>query len=241
MPKRPIGTGTSPSTGTTNARCCGSRGCSRPRRDPPFNQRSGGGPRRSRGIRTPPTPQELGLPTPSWTSPSGSHSRPRLSFMPAPGWWPGTSRRRARGWPRRREASVWPPRAFAGWPATPGSSGVSGPAGGNRASRPYGPRGDPPNPATSRRAACRFPGCERKRWLNAHHLVHWADGGGTNLDNLILLCHAHHRLIHEGGWRTSGHPGHDLRFHDPGGRPLRTLPLARQPGPDHPIPARQIR
>jgi hypothetical protein len=76
---------------------------------------------------------------------------------------------------------------------------------------------------------CRFPGCERKRWLNAHHLVHWADGGGTNLDNLVLLCHAHHRLLHEGGWRTSGHPARNLRFHDPGGRPLRTMPggLAR--------------
>jgi hypothetical protein len=71
-------------------------------------------------------------------------------------------------------------------------------------------------------AACRFPGCERKRWLHAHHLVHWAEGGGTNLDNLVLLCHAHHRLIHEGGWRTSGHPARNLRFHDPGGRPLRT-------------------
>jgi hypothetical protein len=34
------------------------------------------------------------------------------------------------------------------------------------------------------------------------------------------LCHAHHRLIHEGGWRTSGHPARDLRFHDPTGRPL---------------------
>ncbi|MGH2657188.1 MAG: DUF222 domain-containing protein [Actinomycetota bacterium] len=67
-------------------------------------------------------------------------------------------------------------------------------------------------------AVCRFPGCERKRWLNAHHLVHWADGGGTSLDNLVLLCHAHHRLIHEGGWRTCGHPARNLRFHDPGGR-----------------------
>jgi len=76
--------------------------------------------------------------------------------------------------------------------------------------------------------ACRFPGCERKRWLNAHHLVHWGDGGATNLDNLVLLCHAHHRLIHEGGWRTSGHPARNLRFHDPGGRMLRTgLPRAR--------------
>jgi hypothetical protein len=73
-------------------------------------------------------------------------------------------------------------------------------------------------------ATCRFPGCERKRWLNAHHLVHWGDGGATNLDNLVLLCHAHHRLIHEGGWRTSGHPARELRFHDPGGRLLRTKP-----------------
>jgi hypothetical protein len=71
---------------------------------------------------------------------------------------------------------------------------------------------------------CRFPGCDRKRWLHAHHLVHWADGGATNLGNLVLLCHAHHRLIHEGGWRTTGHPARDLRFHDPGGRPLRTTP-----------------
>ncbi len=75
-----------------------------------------------------------------------------------------------------------------------------------------------------RDGTCRFPGCERKRWLNAHHLVHWADGGATNLDNLVLLCHAHHRLIHEGGWRISGHPGRDLRFHDPTGRALRRAP-----------------
>jgi hypothetical protein len=81
-----------------------------------------------------------------------------------------------------------------------------------------------------RDGACRFPGCERRRWLKAHHLVHWARGGATDLDNLVLLCHAHHRLLHEGGWRTSGHPARDLRFHDPGGRPVRTMPpgLARR-------------
>jgi hypothetical protein len=72
-----------------------------------------------------------------------------------------------------------------------------------------------------RDGGCRFPGCERRRWVHAHHIVHWGDGGGTDLDNLVLLCSAHHRLIHEGGWRISGHPGEDLRFHDPGGRPLR--------------------
>jgi hypothetical protein len=73
-----------------------------------------------------------------------------------------------------------------------------------------------------RDSGCRFPGCERRRWVQAHHIVHWGSGGGTDLDNLVLLCHAHHRLIHEGGWRISGHPESDLRFHDPGGRPLRT-------------------
>jgi hypothetical protein len=75
--------------------------------------------------------------------------------------------------------------------------------------------------------SCRFPGCERKKWLKAHHLVHWARGGGTDLDNLVRLCHAHHRLIHEGGWRTSGLPAHDLRFHDPGGRQLRSMSESR--------------
>jgi hypothetical protein len=72
-----------------------------------------------------------------------------------------------------------------------------------------------------RDGCCRFPGCERRRWVQAHHLVHWGRGGGTDLDNLVLLCHAHHRLIHEGGWRTSGHPARDLRFHDPTGRPIK--------------------
>jgi hypothetical protein len=75
-----------------------------------------------------------------------------------------------------------------------------------------------------RDGGCRFPGCERRRWVKAHHIVHWGDGGGTDLDNLVLLCHAHHRLIHEGGWRISGHPGDDLRFHDPGGRAIRAAP-----------------
>jgi hypothetical protein len=65
---------------------------------------------------------------------------------------------------------------------------------------------------------CRFPGCERTRWVKAHHVRHWARGGGTDLDNLVLLCHAHHRLVHEGGWSIRGRPSDELRFHDPAGR-----------------------
>ncbi len=47
---------------------------------------------------------------------------------------------------------------------------------------------------------CRFPGCERRRFLHAHHIQHWADGGRTDLDNLVLLCGQHHRLLHEDGF-----------------------------------------
>ena len=46
---------------------------------------------------------------------------------------------------------------------------------------------------------CRFPGCDRPQtWCDAHHVVHWADGGSTALSNLILLCRQHHRAIHAG-------------------------------------------
>ena len=46
---------------------------------------------------------------------------------------------------------------------------------------------------------CRFPGCG-SRFTDAHHVRHWADGGPTQLDNLVLLCRTHHRLLHEGGF-----------------------------------------
>ena len=49
---------------------------------------------------------------------------------------------------------------------------------------------------------CRWPGCERPAsWSAAHHVVHWLHGGSTDLDNLILLCHRHHRMVHEGNWQ----------------------------------------
>jgi hypothetical protein len=44
---------------------------------------------------------------------------------------------------------------------------------------------------------CRFPGCDRPHtWCDAHHVVHWADGGPTALPNLLLLCRRHHRMVH---------------------------------------------
>ena len=48
---------------------------------------------------------------------------------------------------------------------------------------------------------CRFPGCAHQRYVEAHHVEHWIDGGETRLDNLVLLCSAHHRLLHHGAFR----------------------------------------
>jgi predicted restriction endonuclease len=49
---------------------------------------------------------------------------------------------------------------------------------------------------------CRFPGCDRPAdWTDAHHIKHWADGGETVMDNLVLLCRRHHRMVHEEGWQ----------------------------------------
>ena len=53
---------------------------------------------------------------------------------------------------------------------------------------------------------CCFPGCERRRHLQAHHRRHWAHGGETSLDNLVLLCFHHHRLVHEGGYTIEPDP-----------------------------------
>ena len=48
---------------------------------------------------------------------------------------------------------------------------------------------------------CRFPGCHHTRYLAGHHIHHWSAGGETSLDNLMLLCSKHHRLVHEGRYR----------------------------------------
>lgn len=73
---------------------------------------------------------------------------------------------------------------------------------------------------------CRFPGCERTRWTHAHHLVHWSQGGPTDLDNLATLCGYHHRLVHEGGWKIEGSPNGELLFIRPDGRPYQPRPDA---------------
>jgi hypothetical protein len=72
----------------------------------------------------------------------------------------------------------------------------------------------------ARDRGCRFPGCENRRFLDAHHVHHWARGGPTTLGNLVLLCRRHHRLVHEGGWEV----GPRLRFYDRWGQQFPAVP-----------------
>lgn len=76
---------------------------------------------------------------------------------------------------------------------------------------------------TRDRGGCRFPGCG-VRFCDAHHIRHWADGGATRLDNLILLCRRHHRALHEEGFSVDFGPTGRANFYDRRGRPLPDAP-----------------
>ena len=73
---------------------------------------------------------------------------------------------------------------------------------------------------------CRFPGCTCSRFVDAHHITHWADGGETSLNNLVLLCRRHHRLVHEEGFGIHSQADGNVYFTDPQGH---HLPDAAEP------------
>jgi hypothetical protein len=75
---------------------------------------------------------------------------------------------------------------------------------------------------------CVVPGCGATRGLHAHHIVHWEDGGPTELDNLVLVCPYHHRAHHRGVITITG-TAQDLAVTDQEGRPLPPGSLARPP------------
>lgn len=74
---------------------------------------------------------------------------------------------------------------------------------------------------------CQYPGCEAEHRLHAHHVIHWANGGPTELRNLISLCHFHHHSVHEGGW-TIMSTVDGWTFFDPNGN-RHQVPVLRLP------------
>ncbi|MCC7077165.1 MAG: DUF222 domain-containing protein [Acidimicrobiia bacterium] len=73
-----------------------------------------------------------------------------------------------------------------------------------------------------RDVTCRWPGCDRTRRLRIHHIIHWANGGRTDTDNLCSLCPAHHRLLHEGHYHITGNANTTLTFKRPDTTPIAT-------------------
>lgn len=83
---------------------------------------------------------------------------------------------------------------------------------------------------SARDRGCRFPGCTNRRYVDAHHIHHWAHGGRTELTNLVLLCRHHHRLVHEGGYTLETGAGGQITLRRPDGRRITacpTLPAGR--------------
>jgi hypothetical protein len=76
----------------------------------------------------------------------------------------------------------------------------------------------------TRDRTCQFPGCAKTSRLAAHHIEHWANGGETTPENLVLLCRAHHWAVHEGGCRVEGQAPDGLVFIRPDGTSLPTAP-----------------
>jgi hypothetical protein len=71
---------------------------------------------------------------------------------------------------------------------------------------------------------CRFPGCTHTEFTDVHHVLHWTNGGATDLSNLVELCDQHHRFVHEMGWKLSGDANVELTFRSPTGRLTTSTP-----------------
>lgn len=92
--------------------------------------------------------------------------------------------------------------------------------------------------AEDRDGGCRFPACPVTGFVENHHIVHWADGGGTDLDGLVSLCPRHHRELHQGCFHITGTPStpDGLIFTTRYGSPITTRIPREVPALDHPPP-----
>jgi len=80
-----------------------------------------------------------------------------------------------------------------------------------------------------RDGGCTFPGCGTRRHTHVHHVRWWRDGGKTTLENLVLVCSFHHRLVHERGWSVERRGSGDLAWRRPDGRRWMAGPRPREP------------
>lgn len=83
----------------------------------------------------------------------------------------------------------------------------------------------------ARDRGCRFPGCCNRKYVDGHHIEHWANGGETKMGNLVSLCRFHHRQVHEGGVQVQILDDGALRFAKPDGTSLDSV----APGHSQPL------
>ena len=76
---------------------------------------------------------------------------------------------------------------------------------------------------------CQFPGCTASHELDAHHMLPWDHGGLTVLSNLILLCHRHHKHLHDNHIHATGDAKHPV-FRNDAGRPITAHQSHAPPG-----------
>ena len=77
----------------------------------------------------------------------------------------------------------------------------------------------------ARDKCCTYPSCSHEQFLEAHHVMHWADGGETSLDNTRLICNRHHRLLHEGGFTIHKNFAGEWYFRTSEGKVLPEAPV----------------
>jgi Domain of unknown function (DUF222)/HNH endonuclease len=65
---------------------------------------------------------------------------------------------------------------------------------------------------------CRWPGCGSRAAIHVHHIIWRSRCGPNDIDNLVSLCHYHHRAIHHRGWEIRGNANGPLQFVDVRGR-----------------------
>ena len=77
----------------------------------------------------------------------------------------------------------------------------------------------------ARDKCCTYPSCSHEQFLEAHHVMHWADGGETSLANTRLICNRHHRLLHEGGFTIHKNFAGEWYFRTAEGKVLPEAPV----------------
>ncbi|MFT4631515.1 MAG: hypothetical protein ACI8PP_003169 [Candidatus Pseudothioglobus sp.] len=78
---------------------------------------------------------------------------------------------------------------------------------------------------------CRFLGCSRDKWLDAQHVMHWAGGGETSMENIQLLYSPHHTVLDEGGFTIQKNFTDEWCFRNGDGKALPELPSPRYSNP----------